>query len=621
VTAPKVLAFYLPQFHPTAENDGWWTPGFTEWTNVVRGKPLFEGHRQPHLPGELGFYDLRLPETRVAQAALAAEHGIDGFCDYHYRFGGRRLLERTFDEVLETGSPDFPFCLLWANETWSRRWYVGGHELLMPQVYSDEDDANHVEFLVRAFADDRYIRVEGRPLFIVYRLHEHPDPKGFATRLRRRCAETSVPDPYLVHVDVWDNEIVGPQTVGFDASMAFLPHGLGRFTPELEDKVAADGRAYRTIDYATAAAAYLARPERGWTHHHCVVPMWDNTPRKLDAGGALVLTGTSIEAYRHWLTEAMRKEAKRGDGGVVFINAWNEWAEGAHLEPDLDHGRAYLEATKAVIEEVRGPVSAVDVGAAGSPPSVERLLHHLHSRLAAMHGAESEAFASFDREVTRRTASLAAELADARAGERRLMNLLDAVLATDRPTRMGVGTAVTAYLDIVAQQAVALADAPALASLSALASAAESALGADVAGDTLSIGAGSTGAAVVLRAALNAYDRTGRRAYATDLGRNLVDTTALLARLGIDDHRAQLFSDDADVTGLAQRVDAISVLRIGAGVGAGVVDDLLKHASGGGVSVLVGAPAAVATRVAEAAQSTGVRVVVTEDANEAQSSA
>ena len=623
MTSPKVLAFYLPQFHPTAENDGWWTPGFTEWTNVVRGQPLFEGHRQPHLPGELGFYDLRLPETRVAQAALAAEHGIDGFCYYHYWFGGRRMLERTFDEVLESGSPDFPFCLLWANETWSRRWYVGGHELLMPQVYSDEDDAKHVEFLVRAFADERYIRVEGRPMFIVYRLHEHPDPVGFASRLRRRCAETGVEDPYLVHTDVWDNEIVGPQTVGFDASMAFLPHGIGRITPDPEHKVAADGRKYQMLDYETAANSYLNRPDRGWVHHQCVAPMWDNTSRKLGSGGALVLTGTSIEVYRRWLEGAMRKEAARGEGGVVFINAWNEWAEGAHLEPDLDHGRAYLEATKAAIEEVRGPVPALDVGPAASPTSVERVMHHLHSRLAAMHGAESEAFASFDREVQRRTATLEAELADARTGEHRLMSLLDAVLATERPKRMGIGAVVTAYIDLVVQFAAELVAAPPLAALAALGQASEVALGADVAGDAVSIGEGSTGAAVVLRAVLHAYDRTGRRAFATDLGTDLVATTGLLARLDIDDHRAQLFSDGADVIGLAQRIDAIAVLRIGA-TGpelTGAIDELLKRLSAGAAVVLDGADPAVAARVDEVAQSTGVKVVVAPVANADQSSA
>jgi lipopolysaccharide biosynthesis protein len=180
VTAARFIAFYLPQFYPTPENDQWWGPGFTEWTNVVQARPLFEGHYQPRLPADLGFYDLRVAEVRQAQAALALKHGVEGFCYWHYWFHGTRVLDRPFSEVLASGEPDFPFCLSWANETWSRRWHGAGaaaDEVLVEQRYSEEDDLAHVRWLMHAFADPRYIRIGGRPLFLVYRPFDLPDAR------------------------------------------------------------------------------------------------------------------------------------------------------------------------------------------------------------------------------------------------------------------------------------------------------------------------------------------------------------------------------------------------------------------------------------------------------------
>jgi lipopolysaccharide biosynthesis protein len=170
----RVLAFYLPQFHPIAENDRWWGNGFTEWTNVARARPLFRGHYQPHVPADLGFYDLRLPESRELQARLAASYGIEGFCYWHYWFHGKRLLERPFAEVLRSGRPDFPFALAWANESWSRRWLGEDREILQAQTYSPEDDREHARWLTAAFADPRYIRIDGRPLFLIYRPGDVP---------------------------------------------------------------------------------------------------------------------------------------------------------------------------------------------------------------------------------------------------------------------------------------------------------------------------------------------------------------------------------------------------------------------------------------------------------------
>src|SRR5215467_8332153 len=172
----RLIAFYLPQFHPISGNDQWWGKGFTEWRNVVRGRPLFPGHYQPHLPADLGFYDLRVPEIRQAQADLAQEYGIHGFCYYHYWFNGRRLLQRPFEEILASGKPDFPFCLCWANENWTRTWDGGDDQILLAQNYSDEDDLTHIKSLIPAFRDKRYIRVNGKPVLLVYRTTSLPNP-------------------------------------------------------------------------------------------------------------------------------------------------------------------------------------------------------------------------------------------------------------------------------------------------------------------------------------------------------------------------------------------------------------------------------------------------------------
>lgn len=346
----RVLAFFLPQFHPIPENDAWWGRGFTEWINVVRATPQFRGHRQPHLPADLGFYDLRVPETREAQAELAGTHGVDGFCYYHYWFNGRRLLERPFAYVLASGRPDFPFCLCWANENWTRAWDGGSSEVLIEQRYSLEDDMAHVRALAPAFSDPRYVRVSGRPLFLVYRAGRLPDPRRTTDTWRAEAVRLGVGELYLCRVEAF-GERSDPRPLGFDAGVEFQPD-FG----DLGDQLTRSHRwrlrhgmwrnqaSHRVFDYGAVARRMVARPPAPFPRFRCVTPMWDNTARRKRA--AVILAGSTPERYEAWLRAVLESVASSNSGeDVVFVNAWNEWAEGNHLEPCQRWGRAYLEAT------------------------------------------------------------------------------------------------------------------------------------------------------------------------------------------------------------------------------------------------------------------------------------
>ncbi len=219
---PRAIAFYLPQFHPIPENNEWWGAGFTEWHNVVRARPLFGGHHQPHVPADLGFYDLRTPETGAAQAALAQQYGIDAFCYYHYWFNGRRLLERPFNDVLRSGEPDHKFCLCWANENWTRRWDGADAEILMGQRYNPEDDLAHIRWLCEAFADPRYIRFEGKPV-LVYSASRLPDPRRTAEIWRTEAQRLGIGEIFLLRVETFAGQRGNPEDIGFDAAVEFWP--------------------------------------------------------------------------------------------------------------------------------------------------------------------------------------------------------------------------------------------------------------------------------------------------------------------------------------------------------------------------------------------------------------
>jgi len=354
---PRVIAFYLPQFHPIPENDAWWGPGFTEWTNVAQARPLFPGHEQPQLPGGLGFYDLRLPETRAAQAALAQAHGVHGFCYWHYWFGaGRRLLERPFEEVLTSGAPDFPFCLGWANESWTGIWHGAPGRVLMEQTpQTDEDIRRHFAYLLKAFADRRYIRVDGRPLLVLNKPRLLHDGARMMGLWREMARAEGLPGLYILGVSVLD--IADPAEWGLDGvilstlgavsssvrtnQMARLWWGLRRRMPV---------GSLRVMRYADAWPHLVPDlPALPFTAFPCMLPRWDNTPRSGQRG--LVLQGSTPELFEQHARQALRAVATRSDRPrLVFLKSWNEWAEGNYLEPDRRWGTAYLEALRRAVE-------------------------------------------------------------------------------------------------------------------------------------------------------------------------------------------------------------------------------------------------------------------------------
>jgi len=354
----RLIAFYLPQFHPVPENDEWWGKGFTDWTNVVKARPLFPGHYQPHLPADLGFYDLRVPEARDAQAQLAREYGIHGFCYYHYWFNGRVVLGRPFSEVLGYGKPDFPFCLCWANENWTKVWDGKERQVLLRQEYNFDDDLAHIRALIPALRDPRYIRVDGKPLFLVYRTEHMPSPARTAEIWRNESIRQGVGDIYLARVESFSAG-PDPHSIGFDAAVEFAPDW--RSLQDLKYRSAC----YRLLKglgavsdvyfkheiarYEGMVRRMLEHEVNHYVRFHCVAPGFDNTPRRSE--GAVILSDATPQRYEAWLAECIDRTLTRyqGDERIVFINAWNEWAEGNHLEPDVRNGFAYLEATRRAV--------------------------------------------------------------------------------------------------------------------------------------------------------------------------------------------------------------------------------------------------------------------------------
>lgn len=341
----RLIAFYLPQFHPTPENDRWWGKGFTEWTNVTKARPLFEGHYQPHLPTDLGFYDLRLRETRHEQIELAKQHGIDGFCYHYYWFSGTRLLSRPLDDMLADPASDMPFALCWANESWTRRWDAAEHDVLIAQKYLPGDDLKFIQSIEPFLRDPRYLRIAGRPLLVVYRPQAIPDPEAWAATWRKYCRDVGIGEIHICGALTHGNKSV--MRFGYDSAVEYPPHHA--WAPSKNLQLDFDEPfSGNTLDYAEIADAFLTRKFPDRTVFRNVVPSWDNTART-SSRATVFLNGTP-DNYEVWLRRAVERtldehpESER----FVFINAWNEWAEGCHLEPDRKYGRGFLEATARV---------------------------------------------------------------------------------------------------------------------------------------------------------------------------------------------------------------------------------------------------------------------------------
>ena len=342
-----LVAFYLPQFHPFAENDTWWGKGFTEWRNVTRALPQFEGHAQPRLPADLGFYDLRNPQVMRDQARLATDYGIGAFCFYYYWFDGKTLMEQPLRQWLADDTIELPFCLCWANENWARRWDGRDDDILIAQQHSPEDDLAFIAHIADYLRDRRALKVDGKPMLLVYRPHLLPDARSTAARWRNWCRDNGIGEIHLAYVQGFERP--DPREIGFDAAVEFPPNmsnptDLGARQRLINPDFHGDVRDWREL-----AREMAGRPLAEYPLYPGVNPGWDNEPRR--PGRGRVYLHASPRGYRDWLASTIhqRLSAVPHSHRYVFINAWNEWAEGAVLEPDARLGHAWLDATRQAL--------------------------------------------------------------------------------------------------------------------------------------------------------------------------------------------------------------------------------------------------------------------------------
>ena len=340
----RLIAFYLPQYHPIPENDKWWGKGFTEWTNVSKAQALFPGHYQPHLPADLGFYDLRVDAVRREQERLAREAGIGGFCYHYYWFSGKRLLEHPLDAKLADPGSDLSFCLCWANENWTRRWDAADHEVLIEQLHREGDDAAFAESLLPYLRDARYIKVDDKPLVLVYRPQALPDAARSTRIWREVWRAAGIGEVHLAAALTHGSREVA--TFGFDSGVEFPPHNIDIDNSNTQLGFFGNFKG-SVFQFTELARSFLQRSYGETRVFRTVFPSWDNTARTGERA-VLMLNGTP-ENYEYWLGATLDRQHARGSEDPVFINAWNEWAEGCHLEPDRLHGHGFLEATRRVL--------------------------------------------------------------------------------------------------------------------------------------------------------------------------------------------------------------------------------------------------------------------------------
>jgi hypothetical protein len=351
---PMILAYYLPQFHPTPENDEWWGRGITEWHNVSKAVPQYVGHYQPRLPGELEYYDLRLTENIARQIELAKTHGIYGFSFYFYWFDGRRLLDKPLDAFLNDPRLDFPFCLCWANESWTRRFDGTSGEVIMYQNESVESYQSFIESVKPYVADKRYIRIDGRPVLIVYRPSFIPDCPNVLSHWRSYCQKEGIGNPYIIGVkeNTFDGDLLA---LGFDAQSEFHPGTVFRYCKNITSEINFMRNDFGglVLDYVDLVKNKKYLNFQAKKLYRAIMPMWDNTPRRNNT--PMIFQGASPSLYKEWLMDILleTRNNKELDAPFVFVNAWNEWGESAYLEPDRKYGYAFLQATREAVEETR----------------------------------------------------------------------------------------------------------------------------------------------------------------------------------------------------------------------------------------------------------------------------
>lgn len=351
---PKVIAYYLPQFHPTPENDAWWGKGVTEWNNVSRAVPQYVGHYQPRLPGELGYYDLRIKENISRQVELAKLYGVFGFSFYYYWFDGARLLDKPLDMFVDSPEIDFPFCLCWANESWTRRFDGSCGEILMKQSETVESYRAFINSVIRYMKDPRYIRVDGRPVLIIYRPSFIPECSETLSYWRECCINAGVGNPYIIGVKehTWNEDLLAH---GFDAQSEFHPGTVFKHCERIDAKIdfVQPNFGGVVMDYEDIVKGKKYFKYNYEKLYRAAMPMWDNTARRDNKG--MIFHGASPELYKHWLIDIFKESKERKDleDSFIFINACNELGEGAYIEPDKTYGYAYLDATRQAIESVR----------------------------------------------------------------------------------------------------------------------------------------------------------------------------------------------------------------------------------------------------------------------------